>query len=364
LPSAMRPWLALGIFAVIGGTGTPSGDLLFAQDSNPAPAAQTGGQGQIRVNSNLVILPVTVKDLDGNLVPDMERQDFRVFDDNVEQSIDVFTAEDFPLSLVVLVDDDLRNKDATQLVASLRTLTAGISAADEAMICHFDLVFYPGDKFSSDEEVLLAQLKDAKDASGPSKQGPVPFVTGSSSHVASPGEPINIPIAGGNSRATKALDDAVFAAVQLLRVRDNSHRRIILLISDGIDGPLFNRHTYEETATALLHENITVYGLAVGSDSFQKKFGRMRDYADRSGGDLYFAAKSDAMERLYSQMTEQARHEYTLAYQPKGNSTKTDYHVVRVVTAQQGLSVKTRQGYFANSAVNPPASPAVAPAEK
>jgi Ca-activated chloride channel homolog len=360
----MRSLLGGGIFAVLGGAAVSSGNLLFAQEARPTSAAPVSGQEKIRVNSNLVILPVTVKDLDGNLVPDMERQDFRVFDDNVEQSIDVFTAEDFPLSLVVLVDDDLRNKDATQLVASLRTLTAGISSADEAMICHFDTMFYGSEKFSSDEGVLLAQLNEAKDASGPSKQGPVPFVTGPSSHVASPGEPITMPIAGGNSRATKALDDAVFAAVELLRARDNSHRKIILLISDGIDGPLFNRHTYEETATALLHENITVYGLAVGSDSFQKKFGRMRDYADRSGGDLYFAAKSDAMEKLYSQMTEQARHEYTLAYQPQGNSTKTDYHVVRVVTAQRGLSVKTRQGYFANSAVNPPAIPAVAPAEK
>ncbi len=307
-------------------------------------------QGKIRVNSNLVVLPVTVKDRYGNLVADMEQQDFRVFDDDVEQSINVFTAEAFPLSLVVLVDDDLKSKDAAALVASLRTVTAGISLGDEAMVCHFDLEFYAGEKFTSDEDVLVAQLNSAKEASGPSKTGSAPKVNGPdwqppdvtkpSSHVAA----TNL-----GSRPTKALDDSVYAAAQLLHERERTRRKIILLISDGLNGAAFNQHTYEETLAVLLHENIAVYSLAVGSDSFQKKYGRMRDYANNSGGDIYYAAKSDAMERLYSQMTEQARHEYTIAYEPKGISAKSDYHVVRVTTKEDGLFVKTRQGYYAGA---------------
>jgi len=150
----------------------------------------------------------------------------------------------------------------------------------------------------------------------------------------------------------------VYSAAQLLHGRESGRRKIILLISDGIDGALFNHHTYEETVNLLLHENIALYGLAIGSDSFQKKFGRMRDYANGSGGDIYFAAKSDAMEKLYSQMTEQARHEYTLAYEPKGNNPKSEYHVVKVVTTEPGLTVKTRQGYFAGSGGTPVAAPA------
>lgn len=326
-------------------------NLLMAQ-TPPSPAIQQSeSPSKIRVNSNLVVLPVTVKYRDGSLVPDMERMDFRVFDDGVEQSIDTFTAEGFPLSLVILVDDDLKSKDAAALVASLRSVVAGIGESDEAMICHFDLEFYPGGKFTSNEDELLAQMKNAKDASAPSKAGPVPFVTPPSTHPLSSGEPGMISV-GGGSRATKALDDSVFAAAQLLSDRKDGRRKIILLISDGIDGALFNRHSYEETLNLLLHQNIAVYGLAIGSDSFQKKFGRMRDYANGSGGDLYFAAKTEAMEKLYSQMTEQARHEYTLTYQPAGNNPKSEYHVVRVVTVQPGLQVKTRQGYFATAVGN------------
>jgi Ca-activated chloride channel family protein len=325
--------------------------LAWGQAGSPAGAGpRSEAQGKIRVNSNLVVLPVTVKDRYGNLVADMELPDFRVFDDDVEQSIDVFTAEAFPLSLVVLVDDDLKSKDAAALVASLRTVTAGISLGDEAMVCHFDLEFYPGERFTSDEDVLVGQLNSAKEASGPSKTGSGPKVNGPDWQPRDVTKPAThtAPTKLG-SRPTKALDDSVYAAAELLHEREHARRKIILLISDGLNGAAFNQHSYEETLAMLLHENIAVYSLAVGSDSFQKNFGRMRDYANHSGGDIYYAAKSDAMGRLYSQMTEQARHEYTIAYEPKGIDSNSEYHVVRVTTKKDGLFVKTRQGYYAGA---------------
>src|SRR3989441_5360480 len=84
------------------------------QESSPAqtqasqPASQQSeARAKISVNSDLVVLPVTVRDRHGNLVPDLQREEFRIFDDNVEQAIDVFTAEACPLSLIVLIDGDL-----------------------------------------------------------------------------------------------------------------------------------------------------------------------------------------------------------------------------------------------------------------
>ena len=59
----------------------------------------------------------------------------------------------------------------------LRAITAGISSSDEALICRFDLSFYPGDGFTGDLNKLWADLKDAQEHSGPSTAGPVPFVT-------------------------------------------------------------------------------------------------------------------------------------------------------------------------------------------
>ena len=319
----------------------------------PQPATeQSEARTKISINSDLVVLPVTAMDRHGNLVPDLQKHEFRVFDDNVEQATEVFTAEAFPLSLIVLIDDDLKSEDARQMAPTLRAVTAGISPSDEALICRFDLSFYPGEGFTGDLNRIWADLKDAQDHSGPSTAGPVPFVTSPSSHPLGVGEPPPAAPTNLGSRPTKALDDAVHSAAELLHDRGASRRKIILLISDGLNGPQFNRHTYADTLEALLHDNISVYSLAVGH-SAKRKFSRLVSYANDSGGDIYYAAQSAAMERLYSRITEEARHEYTLAYVPHGNNRNASYHEVEVRTTREGVTIKTRQGYYTGPLADP-----------
>jgi len=351
-----------GLFAVMLAAGST---LVQAQQSSaqeipptrtqplPQPATeQSEARTKISINSDLVVLPVTAMDRHGNLVPDLQKHEFRVFDDNVEQATEVFTAEAFPLSLIVLIDDDLKSEDARQMAPTLRAVTAGISPSDEALICRFDLSFYPGEGFTGDLNRIWADLKDAQDHSGPSTAGPVPFVTSPSSHPLGVGEPPPAAPTNLGSRPTKALDDAVHSAAELLHDRGASRRKIILLISDGLNGPQFNRHTYADTLEALLHDNISVYSLAVGH-SAKRKFSRLVSYANDSGGDIYYAAQSAAMERLYSRITEEARHEYTLAYVPHGNNRNASYHEVEVRTTREGVTIKTRQGYYTGPLADP-----------
>jgi len=327
--------------------------LTAQTQSSPPPAQQSEARTKISINSDLVVLPVTVKDRYGNLVPDLQREEFRIFDDSVEQTIDVFTAEAFPLSLVVLIDDDLKSEDAAKMAPTLLAITAGISSSDEALICRFDLSFYPGDGFTGDLNKLWADLKDAQEHSGPSTAGPVPFVTPPSTHPPGVGEPPQRAPTNLGSRPTKALDDAIHTAAELLHDRGASRRKIILLISDGLNGPEFNRHTYPSTLEALLHDNISVYSLAVGH-SRKRKFSRLVDYANDSGGDIYYAVQSAAMEKLYSRITEEARHEYTLAYVPRGNNRNANYHKVEVRTLREGVTIKTRQGYYTGPLIDLP----------
>jgi hypothetical protein len=103
-----------------------------------------------------------------------------------------------------------------------------------------------------------------------------------------------------------------------------------------------------------LSDNISVYGVAVGSNSFHSKFASMRKYANDSGGDIYYATRSGQMEKLYTRITEQARHEYTLAYVPRVYGASSNYHVVRVETTHDGLIVETRRGYYASPATAVP----------
>jgi VWFA-related protein len=318
-----------------------------SQDQSASPASRpTDAQTKISVNSELVILPVTVKNQFGELVPDLEESDFRVFDNNVEQSVDVFTAEAFPLSLVILIDDDLKSKDAAQMAPTLRAITAGISDNDEAMVCRFDLDFYPGDSFTGDLDKLWADLKSVQDKAGPSTAALAPFVGSPSDHPLGVGEPQQkVPLKSG-ARPTKALDDAIHSAAALLHDRGLVRRKIILIVSDGVNGPQFNHFTYQDSLQALLHDNISVYSLAVGNSVIKHKFSRLINYSNDSGGDIYYASTSAGIEKVYSQITEEARHEYTLAYVPRGTSSTSTYHRVEVQVSRPAVTVKTRQGYY------------------
>lgn len=329
-------------------------DAAPARPGPPPPDVPrlSDARAKITVNANLVVVPVTVKDRTGRLVPDLGKDEFRVFDDNVEQKIDIFTTEAFPLSMVILIDNDLKDKDAKQVENSLDAIIGGMSNLDEAFVCRFDQFFHPGTGFSSNQDALLLQLKRTK--------------LDSHTAVMPPGGPFNEPTINGHAvdgspavtgatrtifaAPTKALDDAVFAAAELLKTRPRNRRKIIFVISDGIDGgKKYNNNTYDNTVKEVLAHSISVFAVGVGSAFFDRKFERLSEYAHATGGDIYYAASEDAMQDLYSRVTEEARNEYTLGYIPqgfKGVQNSKDYHTVEVRVERQGMTILTRNRYY------------------
>jgi VWFA-related protein len=306
---------------------------------------QNAAPGKIRITSEMVMLSVSVKDRYGNLVSELERREFRLFDDEVEQNIDVFATDALPLSLVVLVDNDLKWKEGKEMAASIRAIVGGIAASDEVMVCKFDMLFYPGADFSRDEDVLMAQLKEIQNATTPPHY--LPRAPGAPATNSTSGAPSIGAHADAGSRPSKALDDAIYSSAELLQARGAERRKVILVVSDGINGVKLNRHTMDEVQEKLLRENIAVFSLATGSE-FSRKFQRLEKYSRDSGGDIYFASKSNAMEELYAHITEQARHEYVLAYVPRGNNRALDYHRVVVQVIHPGLTVQARDGYYSD----------------
>jgi VWFA-related protein len=329
-----------------------SGTATKPQDPQ-APQAQSGGPATIRVPVNQVVVPVTVKDRGGRLVPDLRMEEFRILEDNIEQKIAYFSAEVFPLSMVVLIDNDLKSRDSKEVAASLRAMVGGMSASDEAFVCRFDQFFHPGKGFTRDQDKLLAELKRVQLDNEPSVAPPSPAINNGPSingHSAIGDQPsvagttINI-----KGQPTKALDDAVYAAAQLLKDRGRNRRKIIFLISDGVNAPKFNTNNYDTTLKELLRQEISVYGVGVGSAFFDRKFERLAKYAHDTGGDVYYGLKSRAMEELYARVTEEARNQYTLAYSPAGTDRGAEYHQIEVRVRREGLTILTREGYYAGT---------------
>jgi hypothetical protein len=214
----------------------------------------------------------------------LEQEDFHVFDDEVEQKIAAFAAEGLPMSLVILVDADMKWKEGTQMTKSLRAIAGGLSEADEAMVCHYDMEFYPGKEFTSVSGDLIDALKDTQNAAEPSAPYiPQPMVTDRSTTTGPP--PIPAPTYAG-SRPSKAMDDALHSAGELLESKSGDRRRAILIVSDGGNEPKLNHYTHDKVLELLLRKNISVYSLAVGTES-AKKFspvGRLR----HNNGRRYF----------------------------------------------------------------------------
>jgi VWFA-related protein len=324
------------------GTPAQTGTSQSAPPQTTRPQSDT--RARIRAETNLVVVPVTVKNRQGQLVGDLQRDEFRVLEDGVEQKIVSFTADPFPISAVVLIDNDLSQKSADQVQKSLMAIAAGFGPADEAALVTYTEFPRTVSDFSFNNDQLSAQLKaldlgshfPGDDLGGPMTAGPV--INGRA--------PDGSPTAGAPvSKETTDLDDALFSAAQMLKGRGRDRRKIVFLISDG-NNSRHNEHSFDQTLQMLLAADVSVYSISVGHAFLQHETGRLEHYANGTGGDTFFASKQRDLERLYSNVTEQARNQYTLAFNPEDIDHKRDYHTLEVRVRRPDLNVSTRQGYY------------------
>ena len=316
-----------------------------------APPANQDTRSRIVVRTELVIVPVTVKDRSGQLVPDLEQDDFRIFEDDVEQKIILFDSNPFPLSAVILIDNNLATKQAEQVQKSLVSISAGFGPNDEAALVTYEDFPETVSEFSSNNDDLFTKLKRLEIGSHSNAMTADPTTAGPLIN----GQPVptgqGVPVHGSARPANNsALDDAIFAAGQMLKGRGRDRRKIIFLVSDGSNSR-HNQHTYEETLRSLLAADISVYSISVthsipGRSIIEHGLGQASQYAQKTGGDTFYAAKEDDLDRLYSAVTEEARNQYTLTFAPRGADKTRDYHTIEVRVRRPDLNVSAREGYY------------------
>jgi VWFA-related protein len=310
------------------------------------PQKQTGDRHQLNVTTNLVIVPTTVKNRDGVLIGDLSRDEFRVYCDNVEQQIVFFTSDPFPLSAVVLIDNNLSIKSAEQVQKSLVAISGGFGPSDEVALVTYDQFPNTVADFSFNNDELFTKLKrldlqshyPGAPVGGPLTAGPT--VNGRSAENGLP-----TPLGVRQETETKDLDDAVYAAGEMLKGRGRDRRKIIFLISDG-NNSRSNSHTLDQTIQLLLNSDVSVYSISVGHALLQHQSTRLEKYAQTTGGDTFYAGKDRGLENLYAAVTEQARNQYTLSFSPKDIAKGADFHGIEVRVRRPQLDVTAREGYY------------------
>src|SRR4029077_15902846 len=233
-------------------------------------------RARIRTTVSLVVVPVTVKDSAGELVTDLQQNDFRVFEDGVEQPIALFSADAFPLSAAILIDDDLKRSTAEKVQKTLETLSGAFRASDEfnvsdeVSLLRFDEVPEQiSEDFIVDNGKLLDQLKHIDLSSSFPGIGSYTRTNGPRVNTAAPPEPAKIPAEANGHPNTKHINDAIYAAAEQLQDRARERRKIIFLISDGQNAKN-NTHKYEETLKLLLSADISVYAVGVGEANLNR----------------------------------------------------------------------------------------------
>jgi VWFA-related protein len=315
-------------------------------------APKQDSRGSIRTTVSLVVVPVTVKDSAGELVTDLQENDFRVFEDSIEQPIAHFSAEAVPLSAAVLVDDDLKQSTAEKVQKTLETLAAGFGASDEVSLWRFDQVPEQiSEDFIADNDALLTQLKKIDLSSSFAGIGSYTMTNGPRVNTAQPPGPAKIPADANGHPNTKHINDAIYAAAEQLQDRPRDRRRIIFLISDGQNAKN-NTHNYDETLKLLLSADVSVYVVGVGEANLNRGItflgnNILSKYAHATGGDIFYGGVSrENLEGLYARVSEQARNQYTIAYSGSHTDKSKPYHSIEVRVKRPGLSLLTRDGYY------------------
>ncbi|MGA7561173.1 MAG: VWA domain-containing protein, partial [Terriglobales bacterium] len=287
--------------------------------------------------TNLVLVPVTVKDTDGRLVGGLRPRDFTVLENGQVQKLTFFTSDPFALSAAVIIDTGMPDVGLKKVQETLSALQGAFSQFDEVGIYTYSSTVGRVSDFGGVGKQLTAVLNEIKAYSGANNGPPVTSGPLGPQGPVINGMPVNAPIDPVSTppKVAHVLNDAILLAARDLSRRDRTRRKIIFIISDGRE--LGSTASYKDTLKVLLTQNITVYAVGVEGaaipiyDRLQRihlpKTNALVGYSDilpkyvnaTGGGTVYGELTQADIERAYASAIGEARYQYTLGYAPKSS---------------------------------------------
>src|SRR5258706_2540756 len=279
--------------------------LLFFLPQTPSFRSQS---------SELVVLPVVVKDHQGKLVAGLAREGFTVYDNGRRQDVALFTNEDTPVSIALVVDDS----------GSMRTKLGEVIASALGFA-----------RWSNpDDELFAIAFNDTvRDALGGRS-----ITVGDQAELAAA---LRTLVPTGRT----ALYDAVLTGLGHLRNAKHS-RKILVVVSDGGDNA--SGATLERVLAEAHRTNVTIYAIGVYDEDAPDTNPRaLKKLTAETGGDRFLRRSPGALMQACERIAREIRSGYTLGFEPPDRDGT--YHRVRVLLDGAGrrFDVRTRPGYFA-----------------
>src|SRR6267142_350462 len=318
----------------------------LAQSSAPKQEAAQQSDQTIKTVVNLVDVLFTVLNRRNKLVPELEKTDFKIWDDKYPQEIRYFSKQsDLPLRIGMLLDtsNSIRDRIKFEQDASINFLFSVLRRnKDEAFVMTFDDEPQIVQAFTGDAGALRDQITKTR--------------------------------AGGGT----AIYDAIYEAC----VKELSHpprppgdqpdvvRRVMILISDGEDN--LSTHTRTEAIEMAQRTSVVIYTISTStqwislSQTDPSKMGDrkyhltdgdkiLQELAEETGGRAFFPYHVDDLDQSFQDIGDELRNQYSIAYLPTNYVLDGRYHKIRIeIPDHKGYQVRARRGYFASASTNTP----------
>lgn len=306
---------------------TPIGTAAKAPTPPAAPAEGTSppaGAGRrtapIRMDVNLVLVPMTVTDPMNRLVTGLEKENFAIFDNNTGQTIKTFSTEDQPVTIGIVFD--LSGSMTSKFGRARKALSEFMRTSnpqDEFFVIGFNdrpavVVDYTSDV--DDVEARMVMLK-----------------------------PEN----------RTALIDAVYLGVNKLKMA-KYERKALLIISDGGDNR--SRYSENELRRVVRESDVQIYAIGIFdayAPTIEEQTGPilLSEICEMSGGRLFRVSEVGDMGDIASRISAELRNEYVIGYRPSEVKHDGNWRKLKVrllpPPGLPNLDVHYRQGYYAPS---------------
>jgi VWFA-related protein len=269
----------------------------------------------IRVNTNLVILSATVVDHHNALVSGLEKDNFKIYENQILQKIMNFRHDDVPVAVGLVIDNSgsMVQKRADVIAAAL-SFAQSSNPQDQIFVVNFN------------EHVTY---------------GLPPGIPFTDRH-----DQLRLALSAINANGETALYDAIATAIDHLKL-SKYDKKVLILISDGGDNA--SKHSLAQVIEMARHSVAIIYAIGILEQDGDQNPGVLKRFAKETGGEAFFPETSKDIPSICEGIARDIRNQYTLAYVPTISRLDTGYRSLDVKVSAPGhwhLSARTRVGYF------------------
>ncbi|HKD79080.1 MAG TPA: VWA domain-containing protein [Candidatus Angelobacter sp.] len=283
-----------------------------------------------RKNVNLVNVVFTVKDKHGTLVPNLEKDQFQLFEDGKPQTIKYFSAlTDQPLTLGLLIDSSYSMKRTLpeEKVVAGGFLQKVLTPKDLAFVISFDVSVDLLQDLTSSMHLLREGLDKAR-------------INTNTVGMAPMGNPGPVPTAQ-NMKGTVLFDAAYLASNEVLSRQ--SGRKAMIILTDGDD--VGSQMRLKDAIEAAQKADVIAYVLLITDPMFPSNYGDMSKLCEQTGGRIIEIRNPDKLDKAFAEISAELRSQYTLGFTSDNPNNDGKFRKLEV-KSRDGYKIQARKGYY------------------